>query len=150
MTDAPFGQFNANVVIQAASNIDPSLHETFGNVDVSPAMTVSSPVQKRAPSTTQIKSMVVGPSLLDDPLVAVVLSLSKQVTNQVPLSTFPISFRHISTLDINYDTPIPSYFNDNDLLIHLAFLLPPQLGGEALEKIARDYLDEDDEDEEDP
>jgi hypothetical protein len=31
-------------------------------------------------------------------------------------------------------------------LIHLAFILSPQLGGQALEKIALDYLEEEEED----
>lgn len=48
-------------------------------------------------------------------------------------------------LDIAHDTLIPTYFSDHSNLVHLAFLVPPQLGGQALEKIALDYLDVDDE-----
>jgi hypothetical protein len=45
-------------------------------------------------------------------------------------------------LDINHDTLIPSYFNDNLILVHLALLLSPQIGGcHALEKLALDYLE---------
>jgi hypothetical protein len=41
---------------------------------------------------------------------------------------------------------VPSYFVDKHILVHLAFILSPQLGDDALEKIALDYLDEDEED----
>ena len=44
---------------------------------------------------------------------------------------------------------MPSYFSDRNLLVHLAFILFPQLGDNALEKIALDYLVEE-EGEEDP
>lgn len=48
-------------------------------------------------------------------------------------------------LDIDRDTIIPSYFNDNQLLVHLAFVLFPQLGDKSLEKIVLDYDDGEDE-----
>jgi hypothetical protein len=48
-------------------------------------------------------------------------------------------------LDIDHSIMIPSYFNDQHLLIHLVFLLYPQIGGQVLEKIAPDYLNEEDE-----
>lgn len=49
---------------------------------------------------------------------------------------------------LDHGTIIPSYFNDKQILIHLAFILYPQLGENALEKLILDYLE--DEDEEDP
>jgi hypothetical protein len=48
-------------------------------------------------------------------------------------------------LDIDHSIMIPSYFNDQRLLIHIAFLIYPQIGGHVLEKIALDYLNEEDE-----
>jgi hypothetical protein len=48
-------------------------------------------------------------------------------------------------LHINENTIIPSYFTDKVILVHLAFILFPQLGGNALERIGLQYLDEDDE-----
>ena len=53
-------------------------------------------------------------------------------------------------LDINHDTLIPSYFNDNLILVHHALLLSPQIGGShALEKLALDYLEDEEETESD-
>ena len=43
----------------------------------------------------------------------------------------------------DHDTLIPPYFNDQRLLIHLAFLLSPQIGGSSLEKIVLDYITSD-------
>jgi hypothetical protein len=48
-------------------------------------------------------------------------------------------------LHIDENTIIPSYFTDKAILVHLAFILFPQLGGNALERIGLQYLDEDDE-----
>lgn len=76
-----------------------------------------------------------------DPLITVVPSLLKQVLNFIPISPSSFPFSSLSLLNIDHGTPIPSYFNDNHLLIHLAFILYPQLGDDALEKIARDYMD---------
>ena len=50
-------------------------------------------------------------------------------------------------LDINHDTLILSYFNVNLILVHLALLLSPQIGGRhALEKLALDYVEDEEED----
>jgi hypothetical protein len=43
--------------------------------------------------------------------------------------------------------PIPEYFNDSRLLIHLDFSLYPQFGDDALKKLTLDYLDTDEEEE---
>jgi hypothetical protein len=51
-------------------------------------------------------------------------------------------------LYLDRETIIPAFFNDKQILIHLAFILYPQLGENALEKLALEYLE--DEDEEDP
>ena len=48
-------------------------------------------------------------------------------------------------LNINHDTHVPSYFTYNQILVHLAFILSPQLGEQALEKIALDSFEEEDE-----
>lgn len=49
-------------------------------------------------------------------------------------------------LDIDHDTLIPTYFSDKLTLVHLALLLSPQIGGiQALEKLALDYLEDDNE-----
>jgi hypothetical protein len=97
-------------------------------------------------SASRLTSIIVGPSNPVDPMVVVVPSLLKQVPyypSNIPSTNFLI---YLSILDINHDTFIPSYFNGNKLLIHLAFILSPQLGGQALEKIALDYLEEEEED----
>ena len=43
----------------------------------------------------------------------------------------------------DHDTLIPPYFNDQRLLVQLAFLLSPQIGGSSLEKIVLDYITSD-------
>lgn len=94
-----------------------------------------------------LKSVIYGPSKPHDPLVAVVPSLLKQVYTFIPFSPPHSLFKSLSKLFIDHDTAIPSYFNDDHLLVHLAFLLDPQLGDQSLEKVAFDYLtDEDEED----
>jgi len=50
----------------------------------------------------------------------------------------------LSIIDLNHDLPILSYFADDQLLIHLAFILYPQLGDNSLEKIALDYMKQED------
>jgi hypothetical protein len=42
---------------------------------------------------------------------------------------------------------VQSYISDRHLLVHLAFILFPQLGDNALEKLALDYLNEEEEEE---
>jgi len=78
-----------------------------------------------------------------DPLIAVVPSILKDLLNFItirPASSF-LSF--LNLLAIDHDTLIPPYFNDQRLLIHLAFLLSPQIGGSSLEKIVLDYITSD-------
>jgi hypothetical protein len=53
----------------------------------------------------------------------------------------PNLLRSLNALFIDHDTEIPPYFRDNHLLTQLAFIMHPQLGDNALEKIARDYLE---------
>lgn len=89
--------------------------------------------------------MIVGPSAAYDPIIPGVPSLIKQVSNFISFSPSPTFLRHLSILDINHDTLVPNYFSDRNLLVHLAFILSPQLGGPALEKIALDYFEEDEE-----
>jgi hypothetical protein len=44
-------------------------------------------------------------------------------------------FKYVTNLVVDHNTLIPSYIVDTPLLIHLAFILFPQLGDNALEKI---------------
>jgi hypothetical protein len=84
-------------------------------------------------------------------MVVVVPSLLKKVLNQFPSSPSPNFLKSLSLLDINHDTLIPSYFNDKLILVHLALILYPQIGGDdALKKIGLQYLEDDDETEENP
>jgi hypothetical protein len=102
--------------------------------------------QWQAPATT-LKSIVISPQIPKEPMVTVIPSLLReQVTklNSYP-STTP--FRNVTLLDIDHSTPIPEYFNDSHLLIHLAFSLYPQFGDDALKKLTLDYLDTDEEEE---
>jgi hypothetical protein len=75
----------------------------------------------------------------------VIPSLIKQVYYSLLASPSPVFLRHLNLLHIDENTIIPSYFTDKVILVHLAFILFPQLGGNALERIGLQYLDEDDE-----
>lgn len=90
-----------------------------------------------------LKSVIVGPSTAADPLVTVVPSHQKKVLTFVSYNPSPIFLRHLTQLDIDHNSIIPSYFNDKIILVHLAFILTPQLGEHALKKIALHYLDDD-------
>lgn len=89
---------------------------------------------------SRLKSVIYGPSIPSDPLVAVVPSVLEKVLNFIPLHPHASAFVSLNSLLIDRGTPLPSYFNDLPILIHLAFLLHPQIGGRGLEKIALDYL----------
>lgn len=89
----------------------------------------------------RIKSVIFGPSIPEDPLVTIVPSLVRQVFNFIPVNP-PSNFLHfLNSIFIDHDTQILSYFNDKNLLIHLAFMLHPQFGDNALEKLTRDYME---------
>lgn len=91
-----------------------------------------------------LKSVIIRPSAPrdpKDPLIIVVPSLLKKVLNIFSISPSLNFLRNLTLLDINNDTSMPSYINDPHLLVHLAFILCPQLGDHALEKIAMDYMD---------
>lgn len=105
-------------------------------------LTETSNVQKQNP---RLKSVIYGPIVPSDPLIAVVPSLLENVWNFIPTCPNPSTFSFLNLLDIDHGTLIPSYFNDPHILIHLVFLLYPQIGGPALEKIALDYLGADEE-----
>ena len=70
-----------------------------------------------------LKSVIVGPSSVSEPMVVVVPSLLKKVLNHIPSSPSSNFLRSLSLLDINHDTLIPSYFNDKLILVYLALLL---------------------------
>lgn len=101
---------------------------------------MSSAVQALVPS---LKSIIVGPSSAADSLITVVPSLLREIQNFISSNPSLVFLRNLSLLDTNLDTIIPPYFVDKPILVHLAFLVTPQLGGQALEKIALDYLEED-------
>lgn len=76
-------------------------------------------------------------------MITVVPSLLKEVHNFISCNPSSIFLRNLSLLDIDHNISIPPYFNDKTILVHLAFLLTSQLGGNALEKLALDYLEQD-------
>lgn len=88
-----------------------------------------------------LKSVIFGPSIPKDPLVTVVPSILRQVLNFISISPSCSIFKHLTLIDIDHDNLIPLYFSNMQSLIHLSFILHPQLGDQALEKIAIDYMD---------
>jgi hypothetical protein len=76
----------------------------------------------------RLKSVIFGPSIRhdpEDPLIAVVPSLLKKVLTYIsirPSSSFLDCLTHV---DLDHGTLIPVYFHDNDLLIHLSFIIYP-------------------------
>lgn len=78
----------------------------------------------------RLKSVIIKPSTsLDpaDPLVTIVPSLIRKVYLHIP-SHLPGSFlKFLTLIDLNPGTMIPPYFHDVDALIHLAFILHPQV-----------------------
>ena len=67
----------------------------------------------------------------------------KKVLNYIPSSPSFNFLRSLRLFDINHDTIIPSFFNHQLILFHLALILHPQIGGDdALKKIGLDYLEE--------
>lgn len=91
----------------------------------------------------RLKSVIIGPSAVHDPdpLVAVVPSLLRKVLTYISIRPSPSFLKCLNHVDLDHNTLIPAYFHDNDLLVHLAFIIYPQLGDHALEKIAKDYMD---------
>ena len=96
-------------------------------------------------AASRIKPVLLGSSTASDPIITVVPSLLQQVFNFISSSPSPIFLRHLLVLHINHDTLVPNYFADNEVLVHLSFILSLQLGGHAPEKVALDYLDDEDE-----
>lgn len=99
-------------------------------------------------SIPTLKSIIIGPAAPrdpNDPLVAVVPSLLKKVLNFFSVIPSQNVFRNFTCLDIDHDTPIPSFFNDHLLLAYLACILYPQIDDDALKKIGWDYMDVEDE-----
>lgn len=100
---------------------------------------------KAAPKPT-LRSIIVEPATPSDPkdpLITVVPSILKHVLDFFSISPPSNFLINLNIIHINEDTIIPSYFCDNELLIHLAFITFPQLGDDALKKLALDYMDED-------
>jgi hypothetical protein len=105
--------------MQAATNIDPVLEEVVENdgpnpehvqraINLIPDSAGQHLLKAAVASASRLKSIIVGPSALADPMVVVIPSLIKQVSNVITFSPSHISLRHLSHLDINLDTPIPS------------------------------------------
>ena len=93
-----------------------------------------------------IRSITIGPSSKSDPLITIVPYLLKKILSFIPSSSSSIFLRNLTLLDINHDTIVSCFFNDPQILVQLAFLLHPQIGGQALEKITLDYMEEEEED----
>lgn len=71
-----------------------------------------------------LKSVIFGPSKPHDPLITVVPSLLKRYSLSYLIALLLVVFSSFYPCWILIIT-IPSYFNDNHLLVHLAFLLHP-------------------------
>lgn len=99
-----------------------------------------------APTPT-LKYIIVGPLTQKKTMVTVIPSLLKEQVMRLTSNPSTAPFRLISVLHINLDTAIPDYSNDRRLLIHLAFSLYPQFGDDALKKLALDYLEAEEEEE---
>lgn len=151
-TVAEAGRFVATVVVQAAQNVvvgaknfetqaEKVLEEVTRSIPVTPRTSV---VQVATVAAPRIKPVLLGSSTASDPIITVVPSLLQQVFNFISFSP-SIFLRHLLVLHINHDTLVPNYFADNEVLVHLSFILSPQLGGHALEKVSLDYLDDEDE-----
>lgn len=84
------------------------------------------------PPAPKIRSVNYGPKPPEDPLIAVVPSLLREVLNFFTTSPSPVFLNCLSYLYLNHDTIIPDYVNDRRLLVHLAFSLFPQIGGHSL------------------
>lgn len=98
------------------------------------------------PKKPALRLVIYGPSIPEDPLVTVVPFLLQKVLNFISVSPSSNFLRNLSLIDIDHNTMIPSFFNDSHILVHLVFLLHPQLADHSLEKIALDYQDDNDED----
>jgi hypothetical protein len=73
----------------------------------------------------RIRSVIVGPSNREDPLVTFVPSLVRQVLQFISVYPSPNLLRSLNALFIDHDTEILPYFRDNHLLTHLAFIMHP-------------------------
>ena len=115
---------NAQAVQQQTEAL--SVHN--GSVQVSSFQNLPSPtpanaiVQFPAP---RIRSEIYGPSVPSDPLIVVVPSILKEVLNFISITPASNFLSFLNLLVIDHGTLIPTYFNDQHLLIHLAFLLSP-------------------------
>jgi len=78
----------------------------------------------------------------------VIPSLIKKVILFIHTNPHFQIFKNVTNLVVDHNTLIPSYISDTPLLIHLAFILFPQLGDNALEKIALEYLENEEAEEE--
>lgn len=108
-------------------------------------MLVREKIPMFGPVRAPLKSVIVGPSTRADPLVVVVPSLLKQLPNYLSILPKPCFLKHLTLIDMHHDTTIPSFFNDPHLLVHMTFIMYLQLSDNALEKIALQYMDEDEE-----
>lgn len=136
--------FSADMVTQAVKNPEPA---TFV-IEMPKTGPVpaggSNLVQRAVASAQKLKYVITGPSG-SDPMITVIPSLIRQVSNFIPSSPSPCFLRDLNLIYLSDDTLIPSYFSDKKLLVHIAFLLHPKLGGQDLEKEALIYLEEDEE-----
>jgi hypothetical protein len=76
----------------------------------------------------RLKSVIFGPSVRhdpEDPLIAVVQSLLKKVLTYISIRPSSSFLDCLTYVDLDHGTLILVYFHDNDLLIHLAFIIYP-------------------------
>jgi hypothetical protein len=76
----------------------------------------------------RLKSVIFGPSVRhdpEDPLIAVVPSLLKKVLTYISIRPSSSFLDCLTYVGLDHGTLIPIYFHDNDLLIHLAFIIYP-------------------------
>jgi len=163
----PFGSDSGNRWQQQLAPVNgegPNLNAQnlaeIGNVTVAASKIVSEkgtenvevPLDRQV--APKIKSVVIGPSKvqgnthISDPLIPMIPSLIKKVILFIHMNPHFQIFKNVTNLVVDHNTLIPSYISDTPLLIHLAFILLPQLGDNALEKIALEYLEDEETDEE--
>lgn len=120
------GQFVAGVVLEAAGEVGNLAAPVPENVKESNAEIIGTSsahlniipnlIQIAAATAPKLKSVIVGPSAAYDPMVPVIPSLIKQVSNFIAFNPSSSFLKHLSILNINHDTLVPSYFSDRNLL----------------------------------
>lgn len=125
---------NNNLIIQWNSDSDSAtpvqVQKTQGQDKGKQAVALNKfHVFNAMPNKLTLKTILVGPSapsLPKDPLITIIPSLIKeQVMSFINVNPFTGVFNNLNMIDINLNEPIPIYFNDLKLLVHLAFISYP-------------------------